>query len=254
MKSISFIQKAAVAAVTAAVFAVFMSGTAQAAPNPGLFRAQLSSISKATISSGISAKIARMPFREGQRFRRGQTLVSYDCSVIRARLARTRAAQAAAASRLKSAEELNKLNSISLNDYDAARSAVKVAAAETAEQRSELARCSVSAPFSGIVGETFVRSNEYVAEGTRLLTIYDDSAFEVETLLPSSSLRTLRVGTKLQLKVDETGGVYPVQVTRIAGSVDPVSQSVKVTGRLLSAKSGSVRLLPGMSGTVSFVQ
>lgn len=225
MKSISFIQKAAVAAVTAAAFAVFMSGAAQAAPNPGLFRAQLSSISKATISSGISAKIARMPFREGQRFRRGQTLVSYDCSVIRARLARTRAAQAAAASRLKSAE-----------------------------QRSELARCSVSAPFSGIVGETFVRSNEYVAEGTRLLTIYDDSAFEVETLLPSSSLRTLRVGTKLQLKVDETGGVYPVQVTRIAGSVDPVSQSVKVTGRLLSAKSGSVRLLPGMSGTVSFVQ
>lgn len=99
MKSISFIQKAAIAAVTAAAFVAITSGAAQAASTPGLFRAQLSSISKATISSGISAKIARMPFREGQRFRRGQTLVSYDCSVIRARLARTRAAQAAAASR-----------------------------------------------------------------------------------------------------------------------------------------------------------
>ena len=60
---------------------------------------------------------------------------------------------------------------------------------------------------------------------------------------------------------DDTGAVYPVTVSRIAGSVDPVSQSVKVTGELQLPKrektagdagAAALPLLPGMSGRVAW--
>lgn len=112
-----------------------------------------------------------------------------------------------------------------------------------------------------MVGETYVRPHEYVGEGQKLLTIYEVSAFEVEAILPAAALKVLRIGSRLTLTLDDTGAVYPVTVSRIAGSVDPVSQSVKVTGELQLPKSekaagdagaAALPLLPGMSGRVAW--
>lgn len=106
-----------------------------------------------------------------------------------------------------------------------------------------------------------MRPHEYVGEGQKLLTIYEVSAFEVEAILPAAALKVLRIGSRLTLTLDDTGAVYPVTVSRIAGSVDPVSQSVKVTGELQLPKSekaagdagaAALPLLPGMSGRVAW--
>ncbi len=231
--------------------------TAPAGVNQARFRAQVTSIAKATVSSEFAGKIEKVHFREGERFKKGEALVTYDCSVARARLARAQAGQEAANGKFKAARELKALNSISVIDFEEARAALLVARAEAQEQAIQVERCTIKAPFTGLVGETFVRAHEYVGEGQKLLTIFDDSSFEVETILPSSALKFLKIGTKLQLKVDETGGVYPVEITRIAGSVDPVSQSIQATGRLLLPKTidkkTALPLLPGMSGAVSFI-
>ena len=135
------------------------------------------------------------------------------------------------------------------------------AVAEAKAERIQVGRCSIKAPFSGMVGETYVRPHEYVGEGQKLLTIYEVSAFEVEAILPAAALKVLRIGSRLTLTLDDTGAVYPVTVSRIAGSVDPVSQSVKVTGELQLPKrekasgdagAAALPLLPGMSGRVAW--
>jgi len=45
--------------------------------------------------------------------------------------------------------------------------------------------------------------------------------------------------------VDETDKTYPARVTRLAGRVDPVSQSIKVVGEITAA---APELMAGMSG------
>lgn len=72
----------------------------------------------------------------------------------------------------------------------------------------------------------------------KLLTIYEVSAFEVGDP-PAAALKVSRIGSRLTLTLDDTGAVYPVTVSRIAGSVDPVSQSVKVTGDSSTPKGRS---------------
>ncbi|RZS31550.1 efflux RND transporter periplasmic adaptor subunit [Corticibacter populi] len=220
-------------------------------PGTGGTRAQLVAVRHAVISSELAAKISSLPVREGQAFRKGDTLVAYDCSLNRARLERATQAEAAAREKLDVAEQLDRLGSISQGDVAQARAAVAVAKAESSVERVMVRRCIISAPFAGRVGETYVRAAEHVAEGKELLSIYDDSAFEVETIVPSRWLAWLKPGYPMQVVIDETGQTYTAKVARIAGAVDPVSQSVKVIGHLDNQRAqDAAPLLPGMSGSV----
>lgn len=213
-------------------------------------RAQVTAVNQALLSSSQSGLVESVARRDGEAFHKGDLLLAFDCSLAKARLARAQAAESAAAAKARSARELVKLNSISRMELAEAEAAVLVARADTRTEKILADRCRVTAPFDGVVGEAFVREGEYLSEGARLMTIYDVSAFEVETILPSRVLGFLKEGDALQLAVDETGATLAAHVVRIAGSVDPVSQSVKVTARIDSGDAA--RLRPGMSGVVSF--
>lgn len=239
-------------ALLLALPAAVQAQTAAKAAGGGL-RAQLVAVRQAVIASELAGKISNLPVREGQTFRQGDVLVSYDCALNRARLERATQAEGAARKKRDVAEQLDKLGSISHGDLEQARAAVSVAQAESGIEKVMVKRCAVTAPFSGRVGETYVRAAEHVAEGKELLSIYDDSAFEVQTIVSSRALAWLKPGSPMQVTVDETGQTYTATVIRIAGTVDPVSQTVKVIGRIDNDKGNRARggtLLPGMGGTV----
>ena len=228
-----------------------LAQSAPTLPGTGGNRAQLVAVRHAVIASELTANISSLPVREGQPFRKGDTLVSYDCSLNRARLERATQAEAAARQKLAVADQLDTLGSISQADLVQARAAVSVARAETGVEQVMVRRCTITAPYAGRVGETYVRAAEHVTEGKELLSIYDDSAFELETIVPSRWMAWLKPGYPMQITIDETGRHYAARVVRIAGTVDPVSQSVKVIGRLSHPRNGDgAPLLPGMSGSV----
>ncbi|WP_196772882.1 efflux RND transporter periplasmic adaptor subunit [Pseudodesulfovibrio alkaliphilus] len=218
-------------------------------------RAQIVAIRQAVISSELAGRITALHFREGERFKKGDILVSYDSALFRARLDRAVQAEAAALKRLNVAQELRDLDSISVADYEQAKSDLSVARAETSAERVMVNRCQIAAPFSGRVGETYVRASEHVAEGTKLFSIYDDSAFEVEAIVPSRWLAWIKPGHPMTIAVDETGASHQARVLRMAGVVDPVSQSVKIVALIEGPRNeqGGMPLMPGMSGTVFVV-
>lgn len=222
-----------------------MSALSQQGAN-GDIRAQLRPIDHTVLSSEIAGKIVQLPVREGDHFNRGDILVGFDCSVYRAQLAHSAAAQAGAAVKLKSSEQLAKLNGISETDLAAARSQFTMNQAESALNSAMVHRCQIAAPFSGRVSAVRVQRYSFVQEGTPLLEVYDDSVLELEMIVPSRWLAWLKPGYPFTMRVDEVARDYRAQVMRISASVDPVSQTVKIFGRIVGNQDG---LLPGMSGT-----
>lgn len=222
---------------------------AQTASNP-VIRAQLSAARHATLSSEMSGQLIKLPFLEGQHFKKGDTLASFNCSLNQARLRRSTEAASAAKQELDVANRLDKLQSISLADLAKAKSALAVGQADRGVDMAMIQRCAISAPFSGRIGSVYVKQSEYVQEGKELFSIYDDSSFEVEMIVPSRWLAWLKPHYPFKVLLDETGKHHQGEIIRIAGEVDPVSQSVKITGRLNQDEQG---LLPGMSGTVTIV-
>jgi membrane fusion protein, multidrug efflux system len=212
-------------------------------------RAQISPRRSTMLASELAGKIDDLTVREGERFKEGQKLVGFDCAPHRARLNKATAQQQAARKAYEVNSRLDKLGSVSTLELEAAAAQLSAAEAETAMTRIMVERCVVTAPFPGRVAETKVRRYEYVSEGKELLEILDDHDLEVEMIVPSRWLVWLKPGNKFKVLIEETGKTFDAEVTRLSARIDPVSQSIKVFGKVASRQD---ELLAGMSGRAVF--
>lgn len=211
-------------------------------------RAQLLPRQYTTLAAEIGAKVNRLPVAESEGFKAGQVLVAFDCSLQQALLAKARAEQEAAQQVHQANRRLAELNSVGQLELAQSQAAVKKAAAEVGAQQAVLGKCSIVAPFAGRVAEQKVREQQFVQPGQPLLDILDDSALELEFLVPSAWLAWLKKEQVFEVHIDETGRAYPARFTRIGARVDPVSQSVKVAAAI---DGRFPELVAGMSGRVS---
>lgn len=223
---------------------------AQSPPGTDI-RAQLSPRDFTTLAAEIGAKVEKIAAREGERFTKGQILVAFDCSVQRAQLAEARAAQSAADKTVAVNKRLLELQTIGKLESDLSMAEAEKARAKVEAMAATAAKCSVAAPFDGRVVEQKVRSQQFVQPGQALLDILDDSVLELDFVVPSKWLVWLKPGTVFQVAIDETGRTYPVKLIRVGARIDPVSQTVKVTGaigghfpELSAGMSGKVQLSP----------
>lgn len=210
-------------------------------------RAQLMPRRYTTLAAEIGAKINRLPLAEGASFKQGQLLVQFDCTLQQAQQAKAEAALMAADTSWKGNQKLAQLNSVGQVELDVSRAEMLKAQAEVAASRALLGKCLINAPFAGRIAEQKAREQQYVQPGQALMEILDDSALELEFIVPSRWLSWVRSGSAFQVSIDETGKTYPAKVQRIGAKVDPISQSVKLTA-MIDGRYGE--LIAGMSGKV----
>lgn len=217
------------------------------APTSLQIRAKLSPVRYAVISAEVGAKVEKLPFAEGARFRAGEALVVFESAVYRAQADKARV-QADSAERIVTAyRRLAEQGSVGKLELLSAEARAAEAKADKELTQVMLSKCTVSVPFAGRVGELRVREQQYVQSGQPLIEVIDDSTLELEFIATSASLAWLRVGQKFSVKIDETGKSYEAELTRIGAKVDPVSQTIKLAA---SIRSGQAELLAGMSGTI----
>jgi RND family efflux transporter MFP subunit len=214
-------------------------------------RAQLAPRDFTTLAAEIGAKVERLGAREGDRFRKGQSLVAFDCSIQRANLAEAQATLTAADKTVAVNKRLLELQSIGKLENDVAVAEAEKARAKVAAGNAVTSKCAITAPFDGRVVEQKVHAQQFVQAGQPLLDVLDDSVLELEFVVPSKWLVWLKPGTAFQAAIDETGKSYPAKVTRVGARIDPVSQSVKLTAEvgghfpeLAAGMSGRVLLAP----------
>jgi RND family efflux transporter MFP subunit len=210
-------------------------------------RAQLMPRRYVALAAEIGAKITQLPIAEGGRFKTGQILVTFDCALPAAQMQRAQAALSAAEQTDAGNRQLAELKSIGRIELGLSAAEVSKARADVAATQAVLSKCKIAAPFSGRIAEQKVREQQFVQSGQALLDIIDDSVLELEFIAPSQWLKWIRVGSTLQVQIDETGNTYAVKVQRIGARVDPVSQSIK----LVAIPEGTpTDLIAGMSGRI----
>lgn len=208
-------------------------------------QAQLSPRNYTVLAAEIAAKINALPVREGGSFPRGKTLVTFDCSIHQAQLAKAQAALNAASKTWEANRRLAELNSVGRVELEVSEAEVAKNKAEVASMKTMLSKCTIAAPFPGRVSEQKVREQQFVQPGQPLIEIIDDSVLEIEFLAPSKWLAWLKPGHAFSIRIDETGRSYPAKILRVGAKVDPVSQSIK----LFAAIDGKFpELVAGMSG------
>ena len=212
-------------------------------------RVQLTARYHTVLSAGLSAKVERLPLREGQRFGKGDLLLQLDCAVERAQWKKAKALLHVAARKAEVSRRLAELNSIGQLEQLVAEADAEKASAELEVMEATVKACRIQAPFTGRIASLTVAEHQYVKQGTELMEILGDRQLEVEMIVPSHNLANLEVGERFQVTVDEVGKSYPAKIITLGAKIDPVSQSLKVIAEI---DGQFPELLPGMSGIASF--
>jgi RND family efflux transporter MFP subunit len=202
-----------------------------------------------TLAAGVSAKIDQLPFKAGEKFRKGDLLVGFNCARQQADLRGAKASLGKVSSFYQGKKRLKARGAAGGQEVREAAADVATATATVDGLREIITLCNISAPFNGRVVERHAETFEIPATSAPILTVVDDSALELDLIVPSKWLRWVKTGSTFDFAVDELGKSYKARVARLGAKVDAVSQTIRLTGSFVT-RPGTV--LAGMSGTAKF--
>ncbi len=212
---------------------------------PSVVRAK----AKAEFSSSLAGTIVSLPFKEGSAFSKGGVLATLDCAVQRAEAEAAGADYQAARADFDAREALLARGGLGRVQVDVAKAQAAAARARQRLAEAVVEGCEIKAPFDGRIVEVSVNEFEYVEPSQPLLSIVSTERPELEISAPSVWLRRIEVGSTGNVRFDEATDSYPIRITGIGATVDPVSSTIRLTATFEGSAQG---ILPGMSGRASF--
>ena len=178
-------------------------------------------------------RVQSLYFDDGQRVRKGKTLLSL---AQREQIALTEAADATAAEATQQLERIERLaarKAVSEAELDEAKRNVNAANAQLRAVQSRQKDRILIAPFDGVLGFRRVSVGSFVRPGDTVARLIDDSEMNLEFSVPSTFLRSLKPGTQITARTDDLPGMnFDGEIATIDNAIDPVSRSIKVRATL----------------------
>ncbi len=191
---------------------------------------------QADLTLSAADRVTAVYFEDGQRVRKGQTLISLAQREQAALVASAAADEAQAARELERLTRLAAEGAVSQAELDGARRDASAATAALQAVQSRQRDRVLVAPFDGVVGFRNVSVGSFVRPGDVVTTLIDDREMRLEFSVPSTFLSALAPGLSIEATSrDLPGARFQGKVTSIDNAIDPVTRSVRVRATLPNA-------------------
>ena len=195
----------------------------------------------------VSGPITQLNTEEGQRVRKGQLLATIDDREIVAQLEVAKVRLDEARQSYERIKELFEKELVARESYDQAFASFESAKGDLERLDVQLAYTRITAPFSGLVVQRYVKFAEFLQNGARLFRLSDFDPLLCPIQVPERELSKLSIGQRAELTVESFGDTrFDAKVLRVSPVVDSASGTVKVTLEV----SGQGKLRPGMFANV----
>jgi membrane fusion protein, multidrug efflux system len=212
-------------------------------------RVVVRSYETAAIGSEVNARITRLPQREGDRFKKGDIIVEFDCRKIVAEHDAALAMLKAHQSAYENQRQMLRFKAAGSLAVNQAMHELEKVKADVRGLEAKRSGCQIPAPFDGRVTEKSAQMHEIAQPNQSIIKIINEDKLELVMMVPSNLLSKVAEGTRFRVKLDENGDSYEARIVQSTGLIDPVSQSARMIAELVKPASSVV---PGMSGTAIF--
>lgn len=196
------------------------------------------------VSADLPGTVARINFDSGKPVREGEVLVELDTRQERAQLASLEAQSELARQNFARNQELVNAGVISRQEFDQATSQQKATEANVAEIKATIARKTIRAPFSGILGIRKVNLGQYLSAGTPIVSNQTLNPIYVNFGVPQQEATKVKIGRSLRVTAEDIAGkVFAGNVTAIDSEVDQTTRNIQIQATLSNPES---KLRPGM--------
>jgi membrane fusion protein (multidrug efflux system) len=201
-----------------------------------------------TLSAELTGTVRQINFENGSPVKKGAVLVRFDTSSEQAQLQGAVADAALAKQTLERAVNLRKQEVNTQSELEAAQARDKQTTSTVTNLQAIIAKKVIRAPFDGRAGIRAVELGQVVNPGTPIISLQTVTPIYAEFQLPQQSLADVKIGQKIQLKVD----VFPRStwegtISTINPEVDTGTRNVRMRA---TVENPDGRLTPGMYANV----
>jgi membrane fusion protein (multidrug efflux system) len=200
------------------------------------------------IASEIAGRIEEIKFTEGGVVAVGDVLVKLDDDLAQASVADAKARFELAEANDKRARQLSASGFATEKAFDEAATKFEIARATMELERTRLAKHTINAPFSGVVGLRKVSPGSFIAVGTAIVNLEKIDVLKVDFKLPEHLLASVSVGQSVDVVVDAHPG------KTFVGEIYAIDPQVDVNGRALALRArlpnADMALRPGLFARV----
>jgi membrane fusion protein (multidrug efflux system) len=197
-----------------------------------------------TVSADLPGTVERIAFESGTAVTEGEVLALLDTRQEQAQLTAAEAQRDLARLNFERMRGLLNERVISQSEFDRATAEQRQGDARVGEIRAAIARKTIRAPFSGVLGIRRVNLGQYLSGGDALVTLQSLNPIYVNFGVPQQSSGQMRVGRSVRITSDSLPGVeFSGRVTAIDSIVDEATRNIQVQATL--ANPGG-KLRPGM--------
>ena len=195
--------------------------------------------------SGIAEKIF---FTEGARVSKGQVLVKINDIELRAQAGQAKTRQTLAAENERRAKLLLQKEAISQEEYDIASADFKTAQAQTQLINAQIAKTSIRAPFSGIIGLRNISPGTYVTPDILIASLVNSSQLKITFSIPEKYATQMKVNSIVSFTVAGSGEKYEAKIYALEPAVEVSTRTLRVRALTENSKG---KLLPGTFANVT---
>ena len=197
----------------------------------------------------LAGRVVDLPFREGQAVQKGAKLVVVDSSEYEAVLAQAKADAKTETQRYERTIDLLKNKFVSQDAVDVAKGNMDRALARVQENEARLAKTTIYAPFSGILGLRLISPGAYVKAGDDIVRLENTSSLKLDFRVPEIYVSKIRPNQTVSVRTDAyPNEVFEGRIYALEPSVDEKTRTVVARAEIPN-KQGKLR--PGMFGRVS---
>jgi membrane fusion protein, multidrug efflux system len=194
-----------------------------------------------TVSADLPGIVQQIAFESGTAVREGDVLVRLDTRQEEAQLAAAEAERDLAKINFERTKSLVSQRAISQADFD--RASAEQTEAKVGEIRATIARKTIRAPFTGVLGIRQVNLGQYLSAGDPIVPLQALHPIHVDFGVPQQEAGQMKVGRTVRITAEDLTGALGGRVTAIDSVVEESTRNVQVQATLANPQG---RLRPGM--------
>jgi len=195
------------------------------------------------VSADLSGVVKEIAFTSGKNVGKGQVLVRLETASERAQLEQAVAQRDLAKLNIDRGKQLLERGVIAQAEFDRMQAEARTADASVNAAQALIARKTIRAPFSGVIGIRQVDLGQHLNEGDPIAPLQTLDPIYVNFTLPQQDANRLRAGTVVTVEADSMQGGLKGTVTAVNSVVDEATRNVTVQA---SFKNPGAKLRPGM--------
>lgn len=201
-----------------------------------------------TVSADLPGTVDKIHFESGQWVKQGDILIELDTRQERAQLANYEAQHDLAKINYGRTQELVKEGVIARSEYDNVTAQQKATEAQVGDIRAAIARKTIRAPFSGVLGIRQANLGQYLAAGQAIVSLQALNPIYVNFGIPQQETSQVAVGRSLRVTSDDLKGAqFSGRINALDSVINEQTRNIQVQATFANPNA---KLRPGMFVTV----